>query len=47
MRKTNAKANSCTIAGVGHAPSLMDDAQINLVLNWLATDTSAMLAVGF
>ena len=47
MRKTNAKANSHTIAGVGHAPSLMDDAQINLVLNWLATDTSTMLAVGF
>ena len=47
MRKTNAKADSYTIQGVGHAPALMDDAQINLVLNWLNTDISSVLAVGF
>ena len=47
MRKTNGRAESRTIEGVGHAPALMDDAQINLVINWLNTDTSTLLASAF
>jgi pimeloyl-ACP methyl ester carboxylesterase len=36
MRKVNTKAESITIAGAGHAPSLMTPQQIQMVVGWLA-----------
>lgn len=35
MRATNTRAETAVIAGVGHAPSLMNDVQITLVCQWL------------
>jgi pimeloyl-ACP methyl ester carboxylesterase len=46
MRSTNMRAESVTIAGVGHAPSLMSDDQITIVTNWLTSLGSMALASG-
>ncbi len=35
MTKTGPKTTLLTIPGVGHAPALMDDGQIDLIKNWL------------
>lgn len=36
MRATNPRAETVTIAGVGHAPSLMNTPQIALITSWLS-----------
>lgn len=39
MRATNPRAESVVIKGVGHAPALVTDDQVQLVANWLAAPT--------
>jgi pimeloyl-ACP methyl ester carboxylesterase len=46
MRLSNPRTETITIDGVGHAPALMDEAQIRPVTQWLATDHTSLLAVG-
>ena len=47
MRATNLNTESVTFQGVGHAPALMDEAQIRPVLQWLDRTTASMMAVSF
>lgn len=46
MRRLNTRAESITIAGVGHAPALMTPDQIIRISQWLAGNSSALLAAG-
>jgi pimeloyl-ACP methyl ester carboxylesterase len=46
MRRKNTRAESITIAGVGHAPALMTPDQITRVSQWLSGTSNAMLAAG-
>jgi pimeloyl-ACP methyl ester carboxylesterase len=47
MRASNLSTESITIPGVGHAPALMDQEQIAIVLNWLDRTPSTMMAASF
>lgn len=46
MRTTNLQAEGVTIPSVGHAPALMDPAQIQIVTDWLASASSAIRRAG-
>jgi pimeloyl-ACP methyl ester carboxylesterase len=46
MRRKNTRAESITIAGVGHAPALMTPDQITRLTQWLSGTSNAMLAAG-
>lgn len=47
MQKVHPRAESITIAGVGHAPPLMNDSEIRRVADWLTGNSVAgMLAAG-
>ena len=46
MRVTNPRAETVTIDGVGHAPPLMTEDQIRIVVNWLSGSAGAMRAAG-
>ena len=46
MRLLNPRTESVTLAGIGHAPSLMSEDQIRLVKNWLSGSAATMLASG-
>jgi len=43
MRQTNARAETITFAGVGHAPALMTDDQISPIIRWLNQSTSMLV----
>ncbi|MCE3006097.1 MAG: alpha/beta hydrolase [Rickettsiales bacterium] len=44
MCKSHVKAEAATIKGVGHAPALMEDSQIQIVVNWLLRDSMMRVA---
>lgn len=47
MQKVHPRAESITIAGVGHAPPLMNDSEIRRVSDWLTgSSVAGMLAAG-
>ena len=46
MKISNPRAESVTLQGIGHAPSLMNAHQIRLVSNWLSGNNASMLASG-
>lgn len=45
MRTTNLRAESVTIAGVGHAPSLMTQEQIQIVTGWLGRSSGLIVGL--
>jgi pimeloyl-ACP methyl ester carboxylesterase len=47
MRSTNLKAQSMTIPAVGHAPSLMVEAEIKPILEWLDRRAGDMITASF